>query len=165
MKVPVGHYLVELNDNLKESIELVMNSQTVEVGHNNAYLTDFQVKSFSMFGSVKAGSKPLRNVKINVENVENSKEDMITDSDGSFVLKGVSKAPVVLKAMLDGYDFDPIVIDKVEPNMELAPVQPTRFRHGLLNRWTDIFILPGPYLGLAFNSNNAKQTHLIFIKL
>jgi len=128
MKVPVGHYLVELNDNLKESIELVMNSQTVEVGHDNAHLTDFQVKSFSMFGSVKAGSKPLGNVKINVENVENSKEDMITNSDGSFVLKGVSKAPVVLKAMLDGYDFDPIVIDKVEPNMELAVVQPTRFR-------------------------------------
>ena len=67
-------------------------------------------------------------MKINVENVENSKEDMITNSDGSFVLKGVSKAPVVLKAMLDGYDFDPIVIDKVEPNMELAVVQPTRFR-------------------------------------
>ena len=128
VKVPVGHYLVELNDNLKESIELVMNSQTVEVGHDNAHLTDFQVKSFSMFGSVKAGSKPLGNVKINVENVENSKEDMITKSDGSFVLKGVSKAPVVLKAMLDGYDFDPIVIDKVEPNMELAVVQPTRFR-------------------------------------
>ena len=68
-------------------------------------------------------------MKINVENVENSKEDMITNSDGSFVLKGVSKAPVVLKAMLDGYDFDPIVIDKVEPNMELAVVQPTRFRY------------------------------------
>ena len=63
-----------------------------------------------------------------MENVENSNEDMITNSDGSFVLKGVSKAPVVLKAMLDGYDFDPIVIDKVEPNMELAVVQPTRFR-------------------------------------
>ena len=60
VKVPVGQYLVELNDNLKESIELVMNSQTVEVGHDNAHLTDFQVKSFSMFGSVKAGSKPLR---------------------------------------------------------------------------------------------------------
>ena len=33
--------------------------------------------------------------------------------------------------------------------------------HGLLNRWTDIFILPRP----AFNPNNAAQTHSIFVKL
>jgi hypothetical protein len=31
----------------------------------------------------------------------------------------------------------------------------TLTNHGLLNRWTDIFILPRPALGWAFNPNNA----------
>ena len=29
----------------------------------------------------------------------------------------------------------------------------------------DIFILPGPYWGHAFNPKNATQTHSIFVKL
>ena len=37
--------------------------------------------------------------------------------------------------------------------------------HGLLNRWTDIFFLPRTSWGLAFNPNNAAQTHSIFVKL
>ena len=37
--------------------------------------------------------------------------------------------------------------------------------HGLLNRWTDIFFLPRTSWGLAFNPNNAVQTHSIFVKL
>ena len=39
------------------------------------------------------------------------------------------------------------------------------FVHGLLNRWTDIFILPRPAWGWDFNPNNATQTHSIFVKL
>ena len=67
-------------------------------------------------------------MKISVDNIESPNEDLTSSADGTFVLKGVSRAPIVLKAMLDGYDFDPIVVDKVEPNMKLAPIQPTRFR-------------------------------------
>ena len=37
--------------------------------------------------------------------------------------------------------------------------------HGLLNRWTDIFILPRPAWGLTFNLNNGTETHSIFVKL
>jgi len=37
--------------------------------------------------------------------------------------------------------------------------------HRLLNRWTDIFILPWPAWVGAFNPNNATQTHSIFVKL
>ena len=37
------------------------------------------------------------------------------------------------------------------------------FTHGLLNRWTDIFILPWPALGWAFNPNNAKYTNTLNI--
>ena len=67
-----------------------------------------------------------RNVKINVEGAESS--SLTSTADGKFILKGVSKAPLVLKAMLDGYDFDRVTIDKVEPNMKLPPLQPTRFK-------------------------------------
>ena len=67
-----------------------------------------------------------RNVKINVEGAEGSY--LTSTADGKFILKGVSKAPLVLKAMLDGYDFDRVTIDKVEPNMKLPPLQPTRFK-------------------------------------
>ena len=42
---------------------------------------------------------------------------------------------------------------------------PDHPRHGLLNRWTDIFILLRPAWGLAFNPNNVAQTHSIFVKL
>ena len=41
----------------------------------------------------------------------------------------------------------------------------SRVVHGLLNRWTDIFFLPQPAWGEAFNPNNATQTHSIFAKL
>ena len=41
----------------------------------------------------------------------------------------------------------------------------TDFSHGLLNRWTDIFILPRPEWGEDFNPNNFTQTRSIFIKL
>ena len=37
--------------------------------------------------------------------------------------------------------------------------------HRILNRWTDIFILPWPAWAEAFNPNNATQTHSIFVKL
>ena len=37
-------------------------------------------------------------------------------------------------------------------------------KHGLLNRWTNIFILPWPASGNAFNPNNATKTHSIFVK-
>ena len=37
--------------------------------------------------------------------------------------------------------------------------------HGLLNRWTDIFILARTAWGEVFNPNNATQTHSIFVKL
>ena len=38
-------------------------------------------------------------------------------------------------------------------------------KHGLLNRWTDIFFLPRTAWGGPFNPNNATQTHSIFVKL
>ena len=59
-KIPVGHYFVELDDKLKQSIELESNRQPVEVGHDNSILENFQVKSFSIAGSIKTGNKPLR---------------------------------------------------------------------------------------------------------
>ena len=37
--------------------------------------------------------------------------------------------------------------------------------HGLLNRWTDIFILPRTPWGLTFNRNNGTKTQSIFVKL
>ena len=37
--------------------------------------------------------------------------------------------------------------------------------HGLLSRWTDIFILPRPACGVTFNLNNGTETHSIFVKL
>ena len=37
--------------------------------------------------------------------------------------------------------------------------------HGLLNRWTDIFILPRTAWGGPFNLYNITQTHSIFVKL
>ena len=55
----MGQYFVELSDNLKDNIELEINSQPVEVGHDNSKLKDIKVKSFSIFGSITAGNKPL----------------------------------------------------------------------------------------------------------
>ena len=37
--------------------------------------------------------------------------------------------------------------------------------HGLLNRWTDIFILPRTAWGGPFDPYNITQTHSIFVKL
>ena len=37
--------------------------------------------------------------------------------------------------------------------------------HGLLNRWTDIFILPRTPWGLTFNPNNGTKIQSIFVKL
>ena len=34
--------------------------------------------------------------------------------------------------------------------------------HGLLNRWTDIFFLPRPAWGEAFNPNNATHSLILY---
>ena len=71
-KIPVGHYFVELSDKLKQSIELESNRQAVEVGHDNSILENFQVKSFSIVGSIGQVGKrtftvnPNQQVAINV---------------------------------------------------------------------------------------------------
>ena len=126
-KVPVGTYEIELDSTLKDTIELKENKQTIEVGHQNANLEDFVVKSFTLKGQVMAGKKPLKDVKINIE-TENSKQELISKTDGSFELKGISKAPITLKAVLDGYDFDTVTINNVEPGLKLDALKPARFR-------------------------------------
>ena len=59
---------------------------------------------------------------------DKSEQKLWTESDGSFIVKGVSKAPVSLRAIFDGYLFDEVIIDKVEPNMKLAPILPSLYK-------------------------------------
>ena len=42
---------------------------------------------------------------------------------------------------------------------------PSRLGHGLLNRWTDIFILPQTPWGLTFNPKHGTKTQSIFVKI
>ena len=49
--------------------------------------------------------------------------------------------------------------------MEVQHSSDIKIKHGLLNRWTDIFILPRTPWGLTFNPNSGTKIQSIFVKL
>ena len=126
--VAVGEYRVALSKEMSAKIELFENEQNIHVGHDNANLKEFKIKSFAVQGKVLAGKKPLSGVKITAEKHDGFKEELVSSQDGSFVLKGVSKAPLILKAVLEGYDFEALILGKLLPGLNLPALKPTRFR-------------------------------------
>ncbi len=125
-KIPVGAYIVKLSDSLSKSIDLAKSQQNVELVHENLKLEEFQVTSFSVSGEIMAGNRPLKNVKIQADK-SGEKEEFLA-ADGKFVLKGVSKPPLKIKAVLEGFDFDTLTLDQLEAGMKLPALKPTRFR-------------------------------------
>ena len=126
-KIPVGQYLVRLSQDLKNSIELLNSEQSIEVGHANVQLEDFKVKSFNLHGKIQTGNEPMKGVKVKVE-VSDKKYFVDSDDKGHFKLTGISTPPLILKANLDGYLFDPLTISKIDPGMNLPALKPIRFR-------------------------------------
>ena len=84
--VPVGQYKVSLSKTSK--IELFENEQEIQLGHDNVHLKDFKVKSFSVNGKVLTGKRPLADVKVTSEKHDGFKEELISDKNGVYVLKG-----------------------------------------------------------------------------
>ena len=84
--VPVGQYKVSLSKISK--IELFENEQEIQLGHDNVHLKDFKVKSFSVNGKVLTGKRPLADVKVTAEKHDGFKEELISDKNGIYVLKG-----------------------------------------------------------------------------
>ena len=111
-KIPVGQYIIALSNALADSLQLVVNEQPVDVYHDHVKIEDFVVKSFSVHGKVKAGLKPLKGVKVQVD-AHGKTLDLTSDKDGSFVLKDISSPPLVFKAVLEGYDFDVVTVNKL----------------------------------------------------
>ena len=126
-KVPVGTYLVKLDAEMAKNLELVESEQKATVEHDNVKIGDFTVKSFTVYGQVTDGSKALKGVKVFAES-NNEKQELVTGQDGTFVLKGVSSPPLSFKAVLEGYDFDVVNVDKVYPGMKIPALKPNRFR-------------------------------------
>ena len=69
----------------------------------------------------------MKGVKVFAE-CDGAKQELVTGQDGSFVLKGVSSPPLSFKAVLEGYDFDVVNVDKVYPGMKISALKPNRFR-------------------------------------
>ena len=84
--VPVGQYKVSLSKTSK--IELFENEQEIQLGHDNVHVKDFKVKSFSVNGKVLTGKRPLADVKVTAEKHDGFKEELISDKNGVYVLKG-----------------------------------------------------------------------------
>ena len=84
--VPVGQYKASLSKTSK--IELFENEQEIQLGHDNVHLKDFKVKSFSVNGKVLTGKRPLADVKVTAEKHDGFKEELISDKNGVYVLKG-----------------------------------------------------------------------------
>ena len=63
------------------------------------------------------------------------------------------------------HDDDKTMIDEDLATQFVDDQPMDMVKHGLLNRWTDIFILPRTPWGLTFNPNNGTKIQLIFVKL
>ena len=126
-KVPVGTYVIKLDSEMGKNLELVEQEQKVTVEHDNAKIGDFTVKSFTVYGQVTDGSKALKGVKVFAES-NGEKQELVTGQDGKFVLYGVSSPPLSFKAVLEGYDFDVVNVDKVYPGLKIPALKPNRFR-------------------------------------
>ena len=127
--VAVGDYKIALSPALSGKIELFENEQTIQIGHENAHLKDFKIKSFTVHGKVVAGKKSLSGAKILVKKHDQKTAEIVSDKDGNFILKGVSKGPLTLNAVLEGYDFEVQTLEKIHPGMVLPALAPTRYRY------------------------------------
>ncbi|XP_040569395.1 BOS complex subunit NOMO2 [Lepeophtheirus salmonis] len=125
--VPFGSYQIE--PLISTSIKITPSKLKADIlSHGHLTLeTPFIVRGFDVKGKI-AGVKSPESLSLKL--LKANEDDVIlkTSDRGEFVLNSVKKGTYSLRPVLDGYDFEDIVLQISGPSYELPVVQPTRFR-------------------------------------
>ena len=102
------------------SLELEKMEMPVTVEHNHQIVPSFIVKSFSINGKAMASPKTQRSlgeVKIRaIFGGDLPDLETLTDKAGNFRLSGIQPGhSLKIKAVLDGYDFEGLVLSSLTP--------------------------------------------------
>ena len=153
--VAIGDYVVTVESG--KNMEIEQQEVGVSVGHQHSRIPEFLVKSFSISGTVlssESSKKALEAVKIEAGNFH-----VLTDKNGVFKFKGLkSDEPFILKALLDGYDFESSTFDPKNPR---NVIYPARYRlSGLVDRQS---MPPDFEMKVKFSSKDDEQVGKVSI--
>ena len=101
----------------------------VTIAHQSVQLDAFLVQSFAVKGKVLThGTKGKAFAKAKVSVTHDGKTvDVITSEDGSFHVDNVRNAPLSAKVSAEGFDFDAVTLNSVEPGVTFPNIYPARY--------------------------------------
>ena len=128
VRLPNGKYKVRAEPDDK-SVKLIRHESDVTISHRSTDLDPFIIESFSVTGKVRTHAEkgtPISGAKVSVTH-DGKTVDVVTSKDGSFVVPDVQNSPVSAKVVFDGYDFDVITLNNVDPGVGFPVISPARY--------------------------------------
>lgn len=129
-RLPNGNYLVraDFEDKL-QTVKLVNPKMEASIDHQNLVLEAFVVQSFSVRGKVQTHSdngKPFAKAKVAIT-YNGKTESIVTSNDGSFHVDNIRNGPISAKVSSEGFDFDTITLNTVDPGVNFPVISPARY--------------------------------------
>ena len=123
-----GNYRVRADFDDK-SVKLVNPEMEAAITHQNLILDAFVVQSFSVRGKVQTHTdkgKPFAKAKVAIT-YNGKTESIVTSSDGSFQVDNVRNGPISAKVSSEGFDFDTVTLNTVDPGVNFPVISPARY--------------------------------------
>ena len=127
-RLPNGNYLVKVEPD-DQSVKLIRQESEVVIAHQDVVIDPFFVQSFSVSGMVRTHAekgKPISAAKISVTH-DGKTVEVVTSDDGSFIVNNVKNSPISAKVTFEGFDFDVVNVDKVDPGAGFPTIVPARY--------------------------------------
>ena len=127
-RLPNGNYLVKVEPD-DQSVKLIRQESEVVIAHQDVVIDPFFVQSFSVSGMVRTHAekgKPISAAKISVIH-DGKTVEVVTSDDGSFIVNNVKNSPISAKVTFEGFDFDVVNVDKVDPGAGFPTIVPARY--------------------------------------
>ena len=127
-RLPNGNYKIRAEADDK-TVKIGQPEKEAIVNHQNLQLDPFLVQTFSVTGKVQTGSEkgqPFPSAKVSVTH-DGKTVDVTTSKDGSFTVDNVRNGPVSAKVSAEGYDFDIVTLNNVDPGVNFPTISPARY--------------------------------------
>ena len=127
-RLPNGDYKIVAEHDDK-SVKIAKQEMQVTVAHQSVQLDAFLVQSFAVKGKVLTHAtkgKAFAKAKVSITH-DGKTVDVITSEDGSFQIDNVRNAPLSAKVSAEGFDFDAVTLNSVEPGVNFPTILPARY--------------------------------------
>jgi hypothetical protein len=126
--LPNGDYKIVAEHDDK-SVKIEKQEMQITIAHQSVQLEAFLVQSFAVKGKVLThATKGKAFAKAKVSITHGGKTvDVITAEDGSFQIDNIRTAPLTAKVTAEGFDFDAVTLNAVEPGLNFPNIFPARY--------------------------------------